>query len=223
MYHSSRPCQSHQVEANKLYRGYYMSSRVIWAASGQNQQNGMCAQRRLRWAWASAQSDQSSLCAQWIAKDSSFLHADSKDSDQTERMPRLIWVFAGHINHFVGFVMRRLIWIFRASAVTGILLVVLGTAEERGIAAWREDLEITEEPTIEYLEGTEVYEPLLPEKVKSSKLMKYLPIFPYNKDKKDSKYQLDRRPSCMLEISSDAWERRRSSVRRQSLGAGLYL
>ena len=38
---------------------------------------------------------ESSLCAQWIAKDPSFLHADSEDSDQTGRMPRLIWVFAG--------------------------------------------------------------------------------------------------------------------------------
>ena len=44
---------------------------------------------------------ESSLCAQWVAKDPSFLHADSKDSDQTGRMPRLIWVFA-------GFVMSRL-------------------------------------------------------------------------------------------------------------------
>ena len=35
-----------------------------------------------------------SLCAQWVAKDPSFLHADSEDSDQTGRMPRLIWVFA---------------------------------------------------------------------------------------------------------------------------------
>ena len=50
-----------------------------WAASWHNQQNGMCAQRRFRSAWASAQSDQSSLCAQWVAKDPSFLHADSKD------------------------------------------------------------------------------------------------------------------------------------------------
>ena len=31
----------------------------IWVISWQNQQNGMCAQRRLRSAWASAQSDQS--------------------------------------------------------------------------------------------------------------------------------------------------------------------
>ena len=69
----------------------------------------LCAQRRLRSAWASAQSDQSSLCAQWVAKDPSFLHADSEASDQTGRMPRLIWFFAGHTCHFVGFVMRWLI------------------------------------------------------------------------------------------------------------------
>ena len=41
-------------------------------------------------------------------KDPNFLHADSKDSDQTGRMPRLIWVFAGRTCHFVGFVMRQL-------------------------------------------------------------------------------------------------------------------
>ena len=34
-------------------------------------------------------------CAQWVAEDPLFLHADSEDSDQTGRMPRLIWVFAG--------------------------------------------------------------------------------------------------------------------------------
>ena len=33
-----------------------------WAASWQNQQNGMCAQRILRSVWASAQSDQSLRC-----------------------------------------------------------------------------------------------------------------------------------------------------------------
>ena len=38
---------------------------------------------------------ESSLCAQWVAKDPSFLHADSEDSGQTGRMPRLIWVFVG--------------------------------------------------------------------------------------------------------------------------------
>ena len=39
------------------------SSFGIWATSWQNQQNGMCAQRRLRSAWASPQSDQSLRCA----------------------------------------------------------------------------------------------------------------------------------------------------------------
>ena len=29
---------------------------------------------------------ESSLCAQWVAKDPSFLHAESEDSGQTERM-----------------------------------------------------------------------------------------------------------------------------------------
>ena len=52
---------------------------------------------------------ESSLCALCVAKDPSFLHADSEDSDQTGRMPRLIWVFAGRTCHFVVFVMRRLI------------------------------------------------------------------------------------------------------------------
>ena len=39
----------------------------------------MCAQRRLRSDWAS----ESSLCAQWVAKDPRCRHADSEDSDQT--------------------------------------------------------------------------------------------------------------------------------------------
>ena len=38
---------------------------------------------------------ESLLCTQWVAKDPSFLHADSKNSDQTGQMPRLIRVFAG--------------------------------------------------------------------------------------------------------------------------------
>ena len=34
--------------------------------------------------------------------DPGFLHAESEGSDQTGRMPRLIWVFAGNICNFVG-------------------------------------------------------------------------------------------------------------------------
>ena len=33
---------------------------------------------------------ESSLCAQWVAKDPRFFRADSEASDQTGRMPRLI-------------------------------------------------------------------------------------------------------------------------------------
>ena len=85
-----------------------MKGLTKWAASWQNQQNGMCAQRRLTSAWASAQSDQSSLSA-WRKLGSLATHwAHSEDSDKTGRMPRLIWVFAGRTCHFVGFVMRWL-------------------------------------------------------------------------------------------------------------------
>ena len=38
-----------------------------------------------------------------------ILHAASEDFDQTGRMTRLTWGFAGRADHFVGFVMRRLI------------------------------------------------------------------------------------------------------------------
>ena len=51
---------------------------------------------------------ESSRCTLRVAKDPILLHADIKDSDQTGRMPKLIWVFTGHIGHFVGFVMRQL-------------------------------------------------------------------------------------------------------------------
>ena len=53
---------------------------------------------------------ESSLCAQWVAKDPSFRYAHSEDSGQTGRMPRLIWIFAGCTCYFVGFVMRGLIF-----------------------------------------------------------------------------------------------------------------
>ena len=94
---------------------------AIWATSWQNQQNG-CA--------SSEDSDQpghppnlirifavgcpgwseSSLCAQWVAKDPDFLHAHIEDSDQTGRMYRLIRVFAGRICHFIGLVTMWLIY-----------------------------------------------------------------------------------------------------------------
>ena len=50
---------------------------------------------------------ESSLCIQWVAKYPSFLYADSEDSDQTGRKPRLIWVFDERTCHFVGFVLAQ--------------------------------------------------------------------------------------------------------------------
>ena len=46
------------------------------------------------------------LCAHWIIEDSMFLHAQSEDSGQTERMLRL--VFARRKYHFVVFFIRRI-------------------------------------------------------------------------------------------------------------------
>ena len=53
----------------------------------------------------------SSLCAQWIAKDPTFLHADSEDwSDWEDAQAdlRLRWAHS----HFVGFVLRQLILLY---------------------------------------------------------------------------------------------------------------
>ena len=53
----------------------------------------LCAQQKLRAAWASAQS----LLSTWSKLGTLVTHwVHSEDSDQTGRMPRLIWVFAGH-------------------------------------------------------------------------------------------------------------------------------
>ena len=66
------------------------------AASWQNQQKWhVCPAKTqislgIRTVWS-----ESSLCTPWVAKDPSFLDADSEDSDQTGQMLRLIWVFAG--------------------------------------------------------------------------------------------------------------------------------
>ena len=40
-------------------------------------------------------SSESSLGAQWVAKDPIFRHVDSEDSDETGLMPWLMWVFPG--------------------------------------------------------------------------------------------------------------------------------
>ena len=78
---------------------------VKWAASWQNQQCGMRAQQRLRSAWASAQSDQSSLSA-WRELGSWAQRRLWSDWADAQADLSLRWAH----NHFVGFVMRQLNW-----------------------------------------------------------------------------------------------------------------
>ena len=93
-------------ERESLLHGSFVFSEYIWAAVRPIRQNDLCAQRRLRSAWTSALSDQSSLSA-WSNIRSSATHCvHCEYSDQTGRMPWSIWVFAGRTGHFVP----RLIW-----------------------------------------------------------------------------------------------------------------
>ena len=76
--------------------------RSAWA-SNQSDQSSLSAWRnimsltRLRSAWASNQSDQSSLSARRNIWSLTTYWGHSKDSDQTGRMPKLIWVLTGRM------------------------------------------------------------------------------------------------------------------------------
>ena len=71
----------------------------------------LCAQWRLRSAWESTLSDQSLLCTQWVAKDPSFLHADSKDSDQTGQHTVILLVLSwGGSNECLLVSLTKVIW-----------------------------------------------------------------------------------------------------------------
>ena len=59
---------------------------------------------RIRAVWS-----ESSLVTFWTAKDVKFLHADNKDSNQTVRIRRLIWVFVGRTSQKVRFLTLRFI------------------------------------------------------------------------------------------------------------------
>ena len=77
-----------------------------WATTWQNNKMTVCPTKTQITLSIRPVLSEASLCTQWVAKEPSFLHADSKDSDQTGPMHRLI--FAGHTCHFIRFVMRRL-------------------------------------------------------------------------------------------------------------------
>ena len=85
------------------------------AGARQYKQNETCARRKHRSAWASAQSDQSSLCIQWVATDPRFRRADSELwSDRVDAQVDLSLHLAGH---FVGFVVR---WLNLDQGIKGI-------------------------------------------------------------------------------------------------------
>ena len=81
----------------------------ICAASRLNEQNGMCAQRRQINLGIRLVCSESSLSTWGKLRSLAIIRAHSQASDQAERMPRPIGVFAGRKGYFVGFVMRRLV------------------------------------------------------------------------------------------------------------------
>ena len=81
---------------------------------------------------------ESSLRAQQVAKDPSFLHADSEVSDQTGRKARVNRSLRWANSHFVGFMMSRLIYgllgmnefiFYHRFCFTGILLYQPGALQ----------------------------------------------------------------------------------------------
>ena len=77
---------------------------MTWAARWQNQQSD-CAPAKTQISLGSRPVwSESSLCAQWVAKDPMFLHADSEDwSDWADAQSDLSLRWAH--THSVGFVM----------------------------------------------------------------------------------------------------------------------
>ena len=70
----------------------------------------MCAQRKLKSAYVSLQSDQSRRCPhEDIFASNAIRNARSEDSDQTARMRRLIWIFSWRTCPYVRFLPFRLI------------------------------------------------------------------------------------------------------------------
>ena len=85
----------------------------------------VCADGRLRVAWELTQSDQSSLCTQYVTKDQSFPCTDNEDSDQTDHMSRPSLPMTH--SHIVEFLMSQLMFCFlgKNDFVTSIFLLII--------------------------------------------------------------------------------------------------
>ena len=105
---TAHACLKNEFTEDEKYHN--LMTWLIWAASWHNQQNGMCAQQRLRSAWASTESDQSFAVRMQKAWVLSYpLRAQRRPwSDWVDAQADLSlrWVHC----HFVGFVMRSLIF-----------------------------------------------------------------------------------------------------------------
>ena len=80
----------------------------VWGQTRQNLQKGICAQRRLRLAWASIRDDQSSLSA-WRKPGPPGTHW-VRNEDWSDWANALADLSSLGTRHFVGFVMRWLKW-----------------------------------------------------------------------------------------------------------------
>ena len=84
---------------------------TLWTATWENIPSGICAQRTLRSACLSAQSDQGLACPH---EETMHLllskNAPSEDSDQTARMRSLVWIFTGCTCRKVHFLTLRFIY-----------------------------------------------------------------------------------------------------------------
>ena len=88
--------------AHTHFVGFVMLWLNYWSGVWKNQQDDECTKWRLKSARASTQSDHSSLCAQWVAKDPMLLHADSEDwSDWVDAQANLCLCWAHR--SFCGF------------------------------------------------------------------------------------------------------------------------
>ena len=99
-------CKSDYFKTSLEIPHYSNRASLFEPQHDKNQQTDLCTLRGLRSAKESAQSDQSSLSAQCVAKDLIFLHADTEDWSESLLSAH---VFSECTSHFVGFVVLRLI------------------------------------------------------------------------------------------------------------------
>ncbi|XP_045190888.2 solute carrier family 23 member 1-like [Mercenaria mercenaria] len=98
------------------------------------------------------------LVPTWMEKNGSVIDTGNRDLDQ------VITMFLGNPNFLGGFIAC-----FMDNTIPG-------TDEERGIAAWKNPESL--DNSTNFIEGQEVYEPLIPECLKRQRFLRFIPIFP---------------------------------------------